>query len=261
MDERIVRHHAHDVVANLLTLRVVGDHRANQRQLEPRDFFPHQAIGFFGSRSGMTWARPVGQMCAEWGMARVSAKRPRRARLQSVPVEHRTLEAYRGIASDELLDSLQQRARPLRGARILHVNATPHGGGVAELLRGIVPLMRALGIVADWRVISGEHDFFRITKTMHNALQGDPEGLSAKDEETYVRTVERNAVLLDGEYDFVFVHDPQPLALPMFRSETVGRWIWRCHIDTSAPNPEVSEQRGARATRFIPSLPSAWTSS
>jgi trehalose synthase len=167
------------------------------------------------------------------------AKRARRAKLQSVPVEQRALDAYRGIAPDEQLDSLQQRSRTLRGARILHVNATAHGGGVAELLRGIVPLMRALGIVADWRVISGEHDFFRVTKAMHNALQGDPEGLSPQDEETYVRTVESNAALLDGEYDFVFVHDPQPLALPMFRSEGVGRWIWRCHIDTSAPNPEV----------------------
>jgi trehalose synthase len=167
------------------------------------------------------------------------AKRARRAKLQSVPVEQRALDAYRGIAPDEQLDSLQQRSRALRGARILHVNATAHGGGVAELLRGIVPLMRALGIVADWRVISGEHDFFRVTKAMHNALQGDPEGLSPQDEETYVRTVESNAALLDGEYDFVFVHDPQPLALPMFRSEGVGRWIWRCHIDTSAPNPEV----------------------
>jgi trehalose synthase len=172
-------------------------------------------------------------------MARVSTTRRRRAKLQSVPVEQRALDAYRGIAPDELLDSLQQRARALRGARLLHVNATAHGGGVAELLRGIVPLMRALGIVADWRVISGDHDFFRITKTMHNALQGDPEGLSPQDEETYVRTVERNAALFDGEYDFVFVHDPQPLAFPMFRAEAASRWIWRCHIDTSAPNPQV----------------------
>jgi trehalose synthase len=179
----------------------------------------------------------VGRIRVEWVWP---ASRPRgRGEPSCSRFRWSNAHAYRGIAPDEQLDSLQQRARALRGARLLHVNATAHGGGVAELLRGIVPLMRALGIVADWRVISGELDFFRVTKQMPNALQGDPEGLSPQDEETYVRTVERNAVRLDGEYDFVFVHDPQPLALPMFPSEGIGRWVWRCHIDTSAPNPQV----------------------
>jgi trehalose synthase len=172
-------------------------------------------------------------------MPRASIRKRTRRKLPSVPVERRALEAYRGIAQDEVLDALRERAKGLRGARILHVNATPHGGGVAELLRGMVPLMRDLGITADWRVIAGDHDFFRITKTIHNALQGDANGLSSDDRETYVRTVEHDAALLDGEYDFVFVHDPQPIALPEFRHRGVGRWIWRCHIDTSAPNADV----------------------
>jgi len=159
--------------------------------------------------------------------------------LRSVPVEGRTLDAYRDIAPDDVLDALAERARSLRGARVLHVNATPHGGGVAEIMRGMVPLLRDLEIDADWRVIVGDHDFFRITKTMHNALQGNSDGISSEDQDVYVRTVRRNAALLDGDYDFVVVHDPQPLALPVFAKKPGARWLWRCHIDTSQPNAGV----------------------
>ncbi len=165
--------------------------------------------------------------------------KPGRRKLPSVPVEPKALRAYRDIVPKSILERLSETARRLRGARILHINATPHGGGVAELLRGTVPLMRDLGIIADWRIIAGDHEFFRITKTIHNALQGNPVGLSRHDEEIYERTVESNAALLDGAYDFIVVHDPQPAALPTFRSPRSGRWIWRCHIDTSKPNPEV----------------------
>ena len=92
--------------------------------------------------------------------------------LQHIEVGERALEAYRGVAPDELLDGLLAQAAPLRGARILHVNATAYGGGVSELLRSIVPLLNDLGLVADWKVISGDAPFFQVTKAMHNALQG-----------------------------------------------------------------------------------------
>lgn len=98
--------------------------------------------------------------------------------LQDVDVGERSLEAYRGIAPEEILVAVLQLAEGLRGARVLHLNATPYGGGVSELLRSLVPLTNDLGLVADWKVISGDDAFFRVTKAMHNALQGAERGLT-----------------------------------------------------------------------------------
>lgn len=159
--------------------------------------------------------------------------------LQPVDVGDRSIAAYRGVAPDAILDDLVARARGLRGARVLHLNATPYGGGVAELLRSVVPLLNDLGLVADWKIINGDDAFFQVTKTMHNALQGAAEGLRADAIETYKANAARNAALLEEAYDFIFVHDPQPVALLSLRGKGEGRWVWRCHIDTSNPNPEV----------------------
>lgn len=92
--------------------------------------------------------------------------------LETVDVGSRTLRSYRSVAPDHVLDELVQAAERLRGARVLHVNATPYGGGVSELLRSVVPLLNDLGLVADWRIIRGDERFFEVTKAMHNGLQG-----------------------------------------------------------------------------------------
>jgi trehalose synthase len=119
------------------------------------------------------------------------------------------------------------------------VSATPFGGGVAEILRSEIPLLRDLGIAADWKLISGDESFFRVTKTIHNGLQGSVVGLSPDDEERYLAQSERNAKALDEHYDVIVVHDPQPLALLELHGTNQARWIWRCHVDTSEPNPSV----------------------
>ncbi|MBE0447886.1 MAG: glycosyltransferase, partial [Actinobacteria bacterium] len=119
--------------------------------------------------------------------------------------------------------------------------ATTYGGGVSELLRSQVPLERALGLDSQWQVISGDEPFFRVTKAFHNALQGGAYHLTRADQETYLAYNSRNAQALAGEYDFVIVHDPQPAALRHLSSGIKARWIWRCHIDTSNPDPEVWE--------------------
>ena len=161
--------------------------------------------------------------------------------LQTVDVGERSLESYRGVAPDSILDRLAPLAEELRGARVLHINATPYGGGVSELLRSLVPLENDLGMVADWKIISGDQPFFEATKTIHNALQGASRGLRRAEREAYVRNSERNAAELTEQYDFVFVHDPQPAAILPIRGKDGGRWVWRCHIDTSDPNPDVWE--------------------
>jgi trehalose synthase len=161
--------------------------------------------------------------------------------LQTVDVGERSLESYRGIVADSILDELGARAERLRGVRVLHLNATPYGGGVSELLRSTVPLLNDIGLVADWKVTSGDQAFFHVTKTIHNALQGAETELGAKEWAVYRETVERNARLLEEEYDVVFVHDPQPAGILRHHGKGNARWVWRCHIDTSTPNHEVWE--------------------
>lgn len=159
--------------------------------------------------------------------------------LELVDVGSRTLGSYRGVAPHHLLDDLVKEAEQLRGSRVLHVNATPYGGGVSELLRSVVPLERDLGLVADWRIIRGDDRFFQVTKAMHNGLQGAKLELTDDQKSTYLASAEENANAFDEEYDFVFIHDPQPAAMLSVRGTNDARWIWRCHIDTSEPNPQV----------------------
>jgi trehalose synthase len=159
--------------------------------------------------------------------------------LELVDVGSRSLRAYRGIASDALLDELERAVKSLRGARVLHVNATPYGGGVSELLRAGVPILRDLGLIAHWKIIAGDERFFKVTKKIHNGLQGARDDLTETDREAYLGTSRRNAELLQEEYDFVFLHDPQPAGILPFRGKGSAQWIWRCHIDTAQPNPNI----------------------
>jgi trehalose synthase len=159
--------------------------------------------------------------------------------LQSVDIGSRSLDAYRGVAPEAQLDGLRDAAKALEGARILHLNATPYGGGVSELLRSSVPLLRALGLQTDWKIISGDTDFFSVTKGIHNALQGGTKQLTERDLAEYREHAERNALLLEESYDFVVVHDPQPVGILKFHGRGQARWVWRCHIDTSEPQPEA----------------------
>lgn len=151
------------------------------------------------------------------------------------------IENYRPLVGDELVDEILSLARDLRGLRICHVNSTGFGGGVAELLARHVPLSRALGLAAEWRLMLGNPDFFAVTKALHNALQGAEWELRPGTVETYLDSNRESARLLQDRYDVIMVHDPQPAALRECAGRRGARWIWRCHIDTSAPNPRAAE--------------------
>ncbi len=160
--------------------------------------------------------------------------------LDVVDVGKRSLAAYRGVAPDAQLDELVHLAGRLRGARCMHLNATSYGGGVSELLRSLVPLYNDLGIVTDWKIIHGDEAFFQVTKRIHNGLQGAPGELTESEKAIYLANAQLNAsrLISDSEdYDFIFVHDPQPAVLAAISPLRQSRWIWRCHIDTSHPNP------------------------
>ena len=159
--------------------------------------------------------------------------------LESVDIGRQSIGDYEATAGRQAVERLHSLAESLEGARVLHLNATPYGGGVAEILRSEVPLLRDLGLAADWKIITGDKNFFSVTKTMHNALQGAQRTLTDHEKEIYLTYSTRNARLLEEEYDLVIAHDPQPLAIPEFHGRGGMKWVWRCHIDTSEPNPEL----------------------
>jgi trehalose synthase len=163
--------------------------------------------------------------------------------LTSVPVTPKVLADYRPIVGDAVVDEIQRLAEPLRGARVLHLNATAFGGGVAEILSAFIPLMNNLGLKADWQIMSGADEFFAVTKAIHNGLQGMFVPWTPAMRDTWFHYNRLNAELMEGEYDFVVVHDPQPagvLALGLERGRAkVGKWVWRCHIDLTAAQPEL----------------------
>lgn len=161
--------------------------------------------------------------------------------LQKVNVGRWSLDAYEQIAPAAIMQELRELAERLSGARVLHVNATPYGGGVSELLRSSVPLLRDLGLQVDWKVMGGSHEFFSATKALHNALQGSPRTLSDAERRSYRDCVARNAASIDGSYDFIVAHDPQPAGLLSEHGHGGVRWVWRCHIDTSEPNRDAWE--------------------
>ena len=151
------------------------------------------------------------------------------------------LDDYRSIVGDTTIDELHQIARRLRGRRLKMINSTAMGGGVAEILHRLVPLLNELGIRTSWEIIEGSDAFFATTKKMHHALHGNGhEPLNARDFAVFLRTNRSNAPRLIGDEDFVVVHDPQPLALVEARRRSKGTyWIWRCHIDLSCPDPDA----------------------
>ncbi|MFQ6077796.1 MAG: glycosyltransferase [Thermodesulfobacteriota bacterium] len=152
----------------------------------------------------------------------------------------RNLDDYREIVGDEVISAIYRKARRLCGNRILHINSTYYGGGVAEVLDSLVPLMNNVGIEADWRIIHGTPDLFTITKKFHNALQGDSINLSAIKKHLYVGANEAFSTYCHIEHDCVIIHDPQPLPLIRFYRKRQP-WVWRCHIDLTNPNKRLWE--------------------
>lgn len=148
------------------------------------------------------------------------------------------LDEYGPVAGSDAVNEVRQLAEHLRGAKVVHVNSTRFGGGVAEVLAKLVPLMSDLGLDAHWEVLTGESEFFETSKTIHNTLQGNHLLLGESQLRIYEQTNARNAETLHPllhDADFVFIHDPQPAPLFQFSPEHKGKWVWRCHIDASHP--------------------------
>jgi trehalose synthase len=150
----------------------------------------------------------------------------------------RTLEEYRDIVGDDVIAEIYRLARPLYGKKVLHINSTYSGGGVAEILYTLVPLLNGAGLDADWRILRGTPEFFNITKKFHNAIQGESIRMTDIKASIYIENVQEFASYCKIDADCVIIHDPQPLPLIRFYKKRQP-WIWRCHVDLSHPNEEL----------------------
>jgi len=149
------------------------------------------------------------------------------------------LQDYQEVAGPGVIEELRVLADRVAGRSMQHINSTPVGGGVAEILTRLVPLIRELGLEATWDVIKGDQAFFSVTKAFHNALHGKPEEITEEMFDIFRANTEMNLRDIDFTGDVIFVHDPQPAGLVLRKKELGRHWVWRCHIDVSAPQPGV----------------------
>lgn len=159
-------------------------------------------------------------------------------------VGERRLDDYAEVAGRGAVEEIRKLAEGLKGRRVLHLNSSPSGGGVADIFEALIPLLNDVGVGAEWRTIRGEAPFFDVTKRMHNSLQGSRTAWTEQMWDTWLAYNRENARHLSPDYDIIFVHDPQPA--PILHFTDVGRasdakWIWRCHIDLTDAQPDVWE--------------------
>ncbi len=147
------------------------------------------------------------------------------------------IDEYAPIVGQSIVDDLRLLGRKLEGKIVQHINSTSVGGGVAEILNRMVPLLRDLGVDTRWDLIKGGEQFFAVTKKFHNALHGRPHDLTPRDFEIFRETSAENVRDVDIHGDIVFIHDPQPIALVERRND--NKWLWRCHVDVSNPDRKV----------------------
>ena len=167
--------------------------------------------------------------------------------LQPIPVGHKSLADYTHLVGRTLVEEIRELAKESQGLRVLHLSATAFGGGVSEILYTLIPLMKDVGVEAEWQVILGREEFFNATKLMHNALQGNPQDLNAGEWAVWEQYTHINAEALSEGWDVVIVHDPQPAGIRDLVPDKSKRWVWRCHIDLSTPN----EATIARLTPYL----------
>jgi trehalose synthase len=152
---------------------------------------------------------------------------------------YKNILEYGKVIGQQTLETIFRIAENLSDKRIKMVNSTAVGGGVAEILNRLVPLLNELGVETHWEVIKGNEEFFNITKTIHNSLHGKEEPITPQMKEVFLEVTRANVQLMNFDENYIFIHDPQPIALIEQRNNHEAKWIWRCHIDVSSPYEPV----------------------
>lgn len=151
------------------------------------------------------------------------------------------VDDYVPVVGEGVIEELRLLAERLSGVVIQNVNSTAVGGGVAEILHRLLPLLRELGVDAHWDLIKGGEKFFAVTKKFHNCLHGASIEVTKEEFDHFLEVSEANLKEMNFYGDVLFIHDPQPIVLIKKKEELGKKWVWRCHIDFSCPNPQIWE--------------------
>ena len=189
--------------------------------------------------SSVTEATPPA--AADETLLRERRRHPRISDTPPPPAPPPKLDDYIPIIGQAYIDELRYLAQPLRNKSLKMVNSTAVGGGVAEILSQLIPLMNELEVSTKWEVITGGNDFYEVTKGFHNALHGGEYNLTKEAREIFLLYNEQNRTRMEFDEDLVVIHDPQPANLIAAKKDTHAKWIWRCHIDLSNPHADVWE--------------------
>jgi len=198
-----------------------------QSQTRNESVSPESSSAYTGASASASTVRPERR------------RKPRTWETPPAPVPPPHLDDYKRIVGTAEIDELRFLARELKGKTVKMVNSTAVGGGVAEMLNQMVPLLTEVEVNTHWDVITGGNDFFEVTKAFHNALQGSEYKLTQHARDIFLMNNEQNRQRLQFNEDVIVIHDPQPTPLIGARKESRQPWVWRCHIDLSNPNSEV----------------------
>ena len=155
-----------------------------------------------------------------------------------VPDHLTKLDDYRSIVGEETIDRIREKAAALRGMRVAHMNSTYHAGGVVEILLSLTALQNELGIPTEWRLLRGTEEFFQVTREMHDAIQAGDLELTVEKQRTYERIMAENAMRNHLDHDAVYLHDHHTMGI-VDHTRKRGAWVWRCHLDLTAPHPDL----------------------
>src|SRR5580692_9089891 len=184
-------------------------------------------------------SRPIPASAPAFQGRQERRSQPRSWETPPAPVPPSRLDDYKTIVGAADIDELRFLSQEVKGKTVKMVNSTAVGGGVAEMLSQLIPLLNEVEVKTGWEVITGGNDFFEVTKAFHNALQGSDYKLPQHARDIFLMHNEQNRRRIDFSEDVIVIHDPQPAALIRDREHSARRWVWRCHIDLSNPNPEV----------------------
>jgi hypothetical protein len=222
-----------------MTVDQADKHEANRegiKLVKSQNAASQQSISTLASETETKQPSQVSQPATAYPERR---KAPRTWETPPEPVPAPHFDDYRPIVGDAEINELRFLARPLKGKTLKMVNSTAVGGGVAEMLNRLVPMLAELEVTTHWDVITGGNDFFEVTKAFHNALHGTEYQLNRAAQEIFLAYNEQNRQRMQFQEDVVVIHDPQPAGLIRSKKDSPGRWVWRCHIDLSNPNPQV----------------------
>ena len=161
--------------------------------------------------------------------------------LSPIEVGKKALDNYISTAGERKIQEIKQLADKLSDVRVLHINPSAFGGGVAETLFTLVPIMRDVGLKVDWFAIQGDEKYLKMSEAIYQSLKGNKVNITAEMKKAYMEFLKEHMSKIEDKYDYIFIHTSDPVGVINFKDNFSSKWIWRCDLDITSPEPEAWE--------------------